>query len=332
MRIGVIGAGAFGTALASLLVGNGHDVRLWVRESELVDIINGSHENTLYLPGIALPPNLKAVGRMEDAADGAELILLAVPSHFLRATAAALAPAMPWSIPVVTVAKGIENGTLLTMSEVLEDVLPVDRHPYIAIVSGPSFAREVAMGQPTSVTVAARWDRIARIVQTTFSSDTFRVYTSFDLVGVQYGGALKNVIAIAAGAAEGLGLGFDARAALITRGLAEITRAAVQRGANPLTLSGLSGMGDLVLTCTGALSRNRELGFALGQGKTLEELQKNRLSVVEGVFTARSANQLADKYGIDMPISRGVYRCLFEGQTIQEAKDELLGRALKSEL
>ena len=332
MRIGVIGAGAFGTALASLLVGNGHDVRLWVREPELVDIINGSHENTLYLPGIALPPNLKAVGRMEDAADGAELILLAVPSHFLRATAAALAPAMPWSIPVVTVAKGIENGTLLTMSEVLEDVLPVDRHPYIAIVSGPSFAREVAMGQPTSVTVAARWDRIARIVQTTFSSDTFRVYTSFDLVGVQYGGALKNVIAIAAGAAEGLGLGFDARAALITRGLAEITRAAVQRGANPLTLSGLSGMGDLVLTCTGALSRNRELGFALGQGKTLEELQKNRLSVVEGVFTARSANQLADKYGIDMPISRGVYRCLFEGQTIQEAKDELLGRALKSEL
>ena len=332
MRIGVIGAGAFGTALASLLVGNGHDVRLWVREPELVDIINGSHENTLYLPGIALPPNLKAVGRMEDASDGAELILLAVPSHFLRATAAALAPAMPWSIPVVTVAKGIENGTLLTMSEVLEDVLPVDRHPYIAIVSGPSFAREVAMGQPTSVTVAARWDRIARIVQTTFSSDTFRVYTSFDLVGVQYGGALKNVIAIAAGAAEGLGLGFDARAALITRGLAEITRAAVQRGANPLTLSGLSGMGDLVLTCTGALSRNRELGFALGQGKTLEELQKNRLSVVEGVFTARSANQLADKYGIDMPISRGVYRCLFEGQTIQEAKDELLGRALKSEL
>jgi Glycerol-3-phosphate dehydrogenase len=332
MRIGVIGAGAFGTALASLLVGNGHDVRLWVREPELVGIINSSHENTLYLPGIVLPPNLKAVGRMEDAADGAELILLAVPSHFLRATAAALAPAMPWNIPVVTVAKGIENGTLLTMSEVLEDVLPVERHPYIAIVSGPSFAREVAMGQPTSVTVAARWDRIARIVQTTFSSDTFRVYTSYDLIGVQYGGALKNVIAIAAGAAEGLGLGFDARAALITRGLAEITRAAVHRGANPLTLSGLSGMGDLVLTCTGALSRNRELGFALGQGKSLEEIQKNRLSVVEGVFTARSANQLADKYGIDMPISRGVYRCLFEGQTIQAAKDDLLGRALKSEL
>ena len=208
----------------------------------------------------------------------------------------------------------------------------MERHPYIAIVSGPSFAREVAMGQPTSVTVAARWDRIARIVQTTFSSDTFRVYTSYDLIGVQYGGALKNVIAIAAGAAEGLGLGFDARAALITRGLAEITRAAVHRGANPLTLSGLSGMGDLVLTCTGALSRNRELGFALGQGKSLEEIQKNRLSVVEGVFTARSANQLADKYGIDMPISRGVYRCLFEGQTIQAAKDDLLGRALKSEL
>ena len=331
MRIAVIGAGAFGTALASLLAHKHHEVRLWAREPELIPAINAAHENALYLAGIALPPSLAAVGALDEAVAGAELVLLAVPSHFLRDLAGKLAPSLPPHIPIVTVAKGIENGTLLTMSEVLEDVLPVERHPYIAIVSGPSFAREVAEGQPTSVTVAARWERIARSVQTALSTDMFRVYTSVDLIGVQYGGALKNVIAIAAGAAEGLGFGFNARAALITRGLAEITRAAVQRGANPMTLSGLSGMGDLVLTCTGTLSRNRELGVAIGQGKSLEELQKNRLSVVEGVFTAKSACQLADKYDIDMPISRGVHRVLFEGQSPRAAMEELLSRALKSE-
>lgn len=331
MRIAVIGAGAFGTALAALLAGNDHDVRLWVREPELVDIVNSSHENTMYLPGIALPPSLLAVGDMGAAVRDAQMVLLAVPSHFLRDTAKRLEPLLPANIPLVTVAKGIENETLLTMSEVLEDVLPVERHPYIAIVSGPSFAREVAMKQPTSVTVASRWDYIARLVQTAFSTDTFRVYTSYDLMGVQYGGALKNVIAIAVGAAEGLGYGYDTRAALITRGLAEITRAAVQRGANPLTLSGLAGMGDLVLTCTGALSRNRELGAALGQGKSLEELQRNRLSVVEGVFTAKSAYQLSERHHIDMPISRGVYSVLFGGVSLKDAIGALRGRALKSE-
>lgn len=331
MRISVIGAGAFGTALANLIARKGHDTRLWARETELVPEINRAHENAMYLPGVALESSLHAVASLDEAVAGAELVLLAVPSHGLRAIATALAPALPLNIPIVTVAKGIENDTLLTMSEVLEDVLPVERHPYIAIVSGPSFAREVAEGQPTSVTVAARWGRIARLVQTAFSNDVFRVYTSFDLVGVQYGGALKNVIAIAAGAAEGLGFGFNARAAIITRGLAEITRAAVHRGANPMTLSGLSGMGDLVLTCTGALSRNRALGQAIGQGKTLEELQRDRLTVAEGVVTAKAARQLADKYDIDMPISRGVHRVLFEGQTPKDAMDELLSRALKSE-
>lgn len=331
MRISVIGAGAFGTALANLLAHKGHEVRLWAREPELVPMINAAHENATYLPDMSLAPALRAVGDLGEAASDAELLLLAVPSHGLRDIATRLAPALPPHIPIVTVAKGIENGTLLTMSELLEDVLPVERHPYIAIVSGPSFAREVAEGQPTSVTVAARWERIARLVQTAFSTDVFRVYTSVDLIGVQYGGALKNVIALAAGAAEGLGFGFNAQAALITRGLAEITRAAVQRGANPMTLSGLSGLGDLVLTCTGTLSRNRALGKAIGQGKSLEELQRDRLTVAEGVVTAKSACQLADRYGIDMPISRGVHSVLFEGQSPKEAMEALLARALKSE-
>lgn len=331
MRISVIGAGAFGTALANLLARKGHGVRIWARERELIPEMNGTHENAMYLPGIALAPSLLAVGELDDAAAGAELILLAVPSHGLRDIATRLAPSLPPHIPIVTVAKGIENGTLLTMSELLEDVLPVERHPYIAVVSGPSFAREVAEGQPTSVTVAARWERIGHQVQTALSTDVFRVYTSVDLIGVQYGGALKNVIAIAAGAAEGLGFGFNAQAALITRGLAEITRAAVRRGANPMTLSGLSGLGDLVLTCTGTLSRNRALGKAIGQGRSLEELQRDRLTVAEGVVTAKSACQLADKYDIDMPISRGVHGVLFEGQTPKDAMEALLQRSLKSE-
>lgn len=332
MRIAVIGAGAFGTALAALLAGKAHDVRLWVREPELVEVINRSHENTMYLPGIALPPNLMAVAEKSIAVQDVQMVLLAVPSHFLRETTQQLEHLLPENIPLVTVAKGIENETLLTMSEVMEDVLPIQRHPYIAVVSGPSFAREVAMNQPTSVTVASRWNYIARTIQTAFSTDNFRVYTSYDLMGVQYGGALKNVIAIAVGAAEGLGYGFDTRAALITRGLAEITRAAVQRGANPLTLSGLAGMGDLVLTCTGTLSRNRELGAALGQGKTLEELQRNRLSVVEGVFTAKSAYQLSERFGIDMPISRGVYGVLSGKTALKDAIAALRSRSLKSEL
>ncbi|MDR0965621.1 MAG: NAD(P)-dependent glycerol-3-phosphate dehydrogenase [Myxococcales bacterium] len=331
MRIAVIGAGAFGTALANLLSLKGHDVQLWARESELVPLINAAHENAMYLPGIALAPTLTAFDSLGEASEGAELVLLAVPSHGLRAIAAQLEPSLPPRIPIVTVAKGIENETLFTMSEVLEDVLPVDRHPYIAIVSGPSFAREVAEGQPTSVTVAARWDRIARLVQTAFSNEVLRVYTSIDLIGVQYGGALKNVMAIAVGAAQGLGFGFNGQAALITRGLAEITRAAVQHGANPMTLSGLSGMGDLVLTCTGTLSRNRELGMALGQGRTLEELQKNRLTVAEGVCTAKSARQIAERDGIDMPISCAVHRVLFEGQSPRAALGDLLSRPLKAE-
>jgi len=332
MRVGVVGAGAFGTALSSLLAGREHTVSLWAFEAEVSRAINERHENPAYLPGIALPPSLRATSELEEAVSGAELVLLAVPSHVSRDIARRLLPVLPANIPIVTVAKGIENETLLTMTEVLEDVLPVERHPYLAVLSGPSFAHEVAERLPTAVTVASLWERLAREVQQTFSTERFRVYTSTDVVGVQFGGALKNVVAIGAGCAEGLGFGLNTRAALITRGLAEITRAAVRRGANPMTLSGLSGMGDLVLTCTGALSRNREVGLALGRGERLEEVLGGKRSVAEGVKTAVSACQLADRLGIELPISREVYRILYEGKPARQAVVDLMTRELKPEL
>jgi glycerol-3-phosphate dehydrogenase (NAD(P)+) len=260
------------------------------------------------------------------------MVVMASPSHAARDVARQICPLLPANVPIVTVAKGIENGTLLTVTEVLEDVLPIERHPYLAALSGPSFAHEVAQRQPTLVTVASVWERLAREVQRAFATDTFRVYTSTDVIGVQYGGALKNVVAIAAGCVDGLGFGLNTRAALITRGLAEISRAAVRRGGNPMTLSGLAGMGDLVLTCTGELSRNRQVGLALGRGERLADVLRDRRSVAEGVKTALSACQLADKLGIEMPIAREVYRILYEEKPARRAVVDLMSRELKPEL
>jgi glycerol-3-phosphate dehydrogenase (NAD(P)+) len=332
MRVGVVGAGAFGTAVASLLAGRDHRVTLWALEPEVVRAVEERHENPLFLPGIALPESLSATGDLLGCVSDAEMVVMASPSHVIREVAQRVQPALPPNIPIVTIAKGIEQGSLQTMTEVLEDVLPVERHPYLAVLSGPSFAREVAERLPTAVTVASLWERLAREVQRAFSTDKFRVYTSTDVVGVQFGGALKNVVAIAAGCADGLGFGLNTRAALITRGLAEITRAAVRRGANPVTLSGLSGLGDLVLTCTGELSRNRQVGFALGRGEKLEDVLRDRRSVAEGVKTAVSACQLADKLGIEMPISREVYRILYESKPARLAVVDLMTRELKPEI
>ncbi|MBI5546643.1 MAG: NAD(P)-dependent glycerol-3-phosphate dehydrogenase [Deltaproteobacteria bacterium] len=331
MRVAVIGAGAFGTSLSGCLASNGHAVRLWAREPEIVPAVNERHQNPLYLAGIPLPAEVIATDDQAEAVHGAEMVVLAAPSHATRDVAASLKSLLPPNIPIVTVAKGIENETLLTMTEVLEDVFPVERHPYLAVLSGPSFAKEVALRLPTAVTVASLWERLAREVQKAFSTDRFRVYTSTDVVGVQLGGALKNVVAIAAGCADGLGFGLNARAALITRGLAEITRAAVRRGANPMTLAGLSGLGDLVLTCTGELSRNRQLGLALGQGVKLSEALKDKRTVAEGVKTATSAVHLADKIGIELPIAREVYRILFEDKPARQAVVDLMTRELKPE-
>ncbi|HZA50573.1 MAG TPA: NAD(P)H-dependent glycerol-3-phosphate dehydrogenase [Myxococcaceae bacterium] len=332
MRAAVIGSGTFGTACASALAGNCDQVWLWGRDPELVQAIVTRQENPTYLPGVALPANVHATVDLQEALTRAELVVAATPSHAAREVMTRAAPHVPPHVPVVTVTKGIENDTLKTMSEVLEDCLPESVHPYLAVLSGPSFAKEIVQRMPTVVTVAAHWERVAQHVQRAFQTETFRVYTSKDLVGVQYGGALKNVIAIAAGISDGLGFGHNARAALITRGLAEITRAAVRAGANPLTLSGLAGLGDLVLTCTGELSRNRQVGLALGRGRTLSQVLGETRQVAEGVKTARSARDLAQKIGVEMPICQQVYAITHENKNPKAAVVELMTRAPKPEL
>ena len=331
MRATVIGSGSFGTACATVLAHN-CDVTLWGREPHLIDEINRTRQNATYLPGFTLPERVHATSDLEAALAGAELVIVAVPSQATRDVVKRAAPYLPHHVPICTVAKGIENDTLMTMTEVLEDCLPEDHHPYIAVLSGPSFAKEMMARMPTVVTVAANWERIAKRVQACFQTDRFRVYTSRDVIGVQYGGALKNVIAIAAGISDGLGFGHNARAGIITRGLAEITRAAVRCGANPLTLSGLSGMGDLVLTCTGELSRNRTVGFQLGRGRTLQDILREMKQVAEGVKTAKSARDLSEKIGVELPICDQVYSITHEGKDPKAAVVELMTRTPKAEL
>jgi glycerol-3-phosphate dehydrogenase (NAD(P)+) len=332
MRASVIGSGSFGTALANVLAVNCEHVGLWGREADLVEAINTRHENPTYLPGIPISPQVRATGSLQEALEGAELVVLATPSHAMREVVAKALPYLPRGAPIVTVAKGIENETLLTMTEVLEDCLPEEHHPYIAVLSGPSFAKELAQRLPTVVTIASHWDKVALRCQKALQTETFRSYTSNDVVGVQYGGALKNVIAIAAGIADGLGMGHNARAALITRGLAEITRLAVRKGGNPLTLSGLSGMGDLVLTCTGELSRNRHVGMELGRGRSLADVLGDMKQVAEGVKTAKSARDLSRKLGVELPICDQVYAIAYEGKSARAAVVELMTRQPKSEL
>lgn len=332
MRAAVIGGGSWGTALASVLGQKGHEVVVWAFEPDVARDLSARHENVRYLPGIALPASVRGTGDLEEALHGAELVVAVSPSHVTRLVMAKAAPHLPPHVPIVCATKGIENDTLMTMSEVLEDVLPPERHPYLAFLSGPSFAQEVARGLPTAVVVAARWERLARQVQQAFAVPTFRVYTSPDVVGVEFGGALKNVIAIAAGVSDGLGFGHNARSGMITRGLAEITRLAVRRGANPMTLSGLSGMGDLVLTCTGELSRNRQVGLRLGQGEPLDQILGSMVQVAEGVRTAKSAHDLALKLDVEMPLCDAVYSALFEGVGAREAVAMLLARELKAEI
>jgi glycerol-3-phosphate dehydrogenase (NAD(P)+) len=332
MRAAVIGAGSFGTALANVLAVNCEEVRLWGREADLMATINARHENQTYLPGIPISERVRATAELAEALDQAELVVSATPSQVTRDVMAKAKAFLPKQVPIVTVSKGIENETLLTMTEVLEDVLPEAYHPYLAVLSGPSFAKELAQRMPTMVTIAANWEKVAVICQKALATDTFRSYTSRDVIGVQIGGALKNVIAIATGIADGLGFGHNARAGIITRGLAEITRMAVRLGANPLTLSGLSGMGDLVLTCTGELSRNRTVGVALGKGRTLPEILGEMNQVAEGVKTAKSARDLSRKTGVELPICEQVYCITHEQKSARAAVVELMGRSLKSEL
>jgi glycerol-3-phosphate dehydrogenase (NAD(P)+) len=332
MKATVIGSGSFGTAMASVLAQNFDEVGLWGRDPSLVEALNTRHENPTYLPGLALSPRLKATTSLEEALRGSELVVCAAPSHATREVIGKALPYLPRHVPVVTVTKGIENGTLLTMTELLEEALPEEFHPYLAVLSGPSFAKELALKMPTAVTIASHWDKVALRCQKAFQTDYFRTYTSHDVVGVQYGGALKNVIAIASGCADGLGLGHNARAGIITRGLAELSRIAVRRGANPLTLSGLSGMGDLVLTCTGELSRNRKVGIELGKGRALAQVLGDMKQVAEGVKTAQSAKDLSEKLGVELPICRQVYDITYQGKSPKAAVVELMTRQPKHEL
>jgi len=329
MRCSVVGAGAWGTALADLLTRNGHEVLLWAYEPDVVESINKKHENVRFLGGNSLAPALKATGDIERAVDGAELITLATPSHVTRSIVRSAAKSMNRSAPIVVASKGIEKGTLSLMTEVAEQEIA---GATVVALSGPSFAKEVVSCQPTAVVVASGDEGAAAIAQRAFSSAYFRAYTHTDVIGVELGGALKNVMAVATGIAEGLGLGFNARAALVTRGLAEMTRLGLALGAEQSTFAGLAGLGDLVLTCTGSLSRNRAVGVEVGKGKTLDEVLRGKETVAEGVVTAQSARELAAREGVEMPIVDTVNRVLFEGQPARSAIAALMTRELRAEV
>lgn len=328
----VFGAGSFGTALAAVLANNFDEVALWGRDAGALERLNATHENAAYLPGLPVPVNVRGVADLAAAAEGASIVVVATPAQASRAFLKDAAAVLPTHVPIVSAAKGIETDTLLTMTEVLEACLPEALHPHVAVLSGPSFAKEMMQRLPTVVTVASRFERTAAEAQRAFHSDFFRTYTSTDVVGVQIGGSLKNVIAIAAGMSDGLGLGHNARTAIVTRGLAEITRIAVRMGANPLTLSGLAGLGDLVLTCTGELSRNRALGISLGRGQRVDTFLRELHQVVEGVSTAKSARDLSAKLGVELPICQQVYEVAWEGKAPRAAAAALMSRAPKSEL
>jgi glycerol-3-phosphate dehydrogenase (NAD(P)+) len=324
----VVGAGAWGTALADLLARNGHCVHLWAREADVVASIASSQENRRFLAGVRLAAEIQPNHDVTDAVRGAALIVYAPPSEHFREVVRASAPAVDAGATIAVASKGLEPETLDVMTAVAADELP--GRPVVAL-SGPSFAAEVAARQPTAVVAAGRDETATTFVQRVLSSGEFRVYTHDDALGVELGGALKNVMAVATGICEGLGLGFNSRAALITRGLAEMTRLGVALGAQPATFAGLAGMGDLVLTCTGALSRNRSLGVAIGKGQTLAEAMAGKETVAEGVTTAKSALRLARKVDVDMPIVAGVHRILFEGQPARESIADLMERELRSE-
>jgi glycerol-3-phosphate dehydrogenase (NAD(P)+) len=327
VKIAVLGAGSWGTALAAHLGRSGHDVRLWARSPSQAAAITRAGENTAYLPGIPLPA-VQATAALDQAADAAEAVLVVVPSAFCRDVYRRVRPALGRDTVLVSATKGLELATLQRMTEVAAEECP--GHP-LAVLSGPSFALEVAQGQPTTVVVASTAQEVAEAVQRAVSSRTFRAYSSQDVIGVELAGSLKNVIAIATGIVSGLGYGHNTVAALITRGLAEITRLAVALGARPDTLAGLAGLGDLVLTCTGHLSRNRGLGEALGRGASLEEAQREVLTVAEGVRTTLAACALADRAGVEMPIAAQMRAVLHEGKPPRAAVEELMLRSLKRE-
>ena len=331
-EVGVIGAGAWGTALAIHAARMGHPTVLWAYENEVVAQIEDHRENKTYLPGFALPAGLRATDDLARAVRCSKILLTVMPTPHVARIATAMLPYLTDDHAIVSCSKGIDNESLETVNEVFERVLPRRLHLSLAYLSGPSFAAEVAAGMPSAVTIAAIDRSTAKYVQKALSSERLRCYTSNDVIGVELGGALKNVMAIAVGAADGLGFGHNARAGLITRGLAEITRMAVKKGGNPLTMQGLAGMGDLVLTCTGDLSRNRSVGIRLGKGESIGDILASMTAVAEGVLTAKSAHRLAEKLRVDAPICEHTYQVIYEGLPPRAALEGLMTRPLKDEL
>lgn len=328
MRCAVIGAGAWGTAIADRLGRNGHAVRLWAREADVVESVNSSHENQHFLAGFTLSERVQATNDMVEALSGAVLVIYAAPSHVLRSVVRSGAGAVDSSAVLAVASKGIERESLALMTDVVAQESPA--HPTVAF-SGPSFAAEVVAQQPTAIVAASTSPAAAAFLQLAASAPVLRVYTTDDVVGVELGGALKNVMAVATGILEGLGMGFNPRAALITRGLAEMSRLGVALGAHPETFAGLAGVGDLVLTCTGSLSRNRAVGVAIGEGQTLEQALAGKDTVAEGVLNAQSALALARKAGIEMPIVEATHRILFDGTPPTQAIADLMSRELRAE-
>jgi len=330
-RLAILGGGSWGTALAIVLAPKFEQTRLWVFEPDLAERMSVTRVNDVFLPGFQLPEEVEITGAPEAAVAGAGVVLGVMPSHHARAVYSRVLSALDPSMVLVSATKGIENGSLRRMSEVIQEVVRPKFEPRVAVLSGPTFAREVARGEPTAVVAASVDGGLAECIQTVFSGPSFRVYASTDPVGVEIGAALKNIIAIGAGVCHGLGLGSNTTAALITRGLAEVTRLAVSLGGKQQTLAGLAGLGDLVLTCTGELSRNRMVGLELAKGRKLDEIIGNMKMVAEGVQTTFAAVELASRQGVEVPIIQQMYQMLRLGKPPGEAVRELMERSLKAE-
>ncbi len=328
-KVGVLGAGSWGTALALLLFNNGHDVTVWSINKSEVEMLQTERENKSKLPGVILPEAMKFTNDLEEGMKDKDFLVLAVPSIFTRSTARSMKPFIKEGQIIVNVAKGIEETTLMTLSEQIEEELP---EADVAVLSGPSHAEEVGRGLPTICVVGARTRETAEFLQNAFMTQVFRVYTSSDVLGIELGGSLKNVIALAAGIADGLGYGDNTKAALITRGITEITRLGVKMGGKMESFAGLTGIGDLIVTCASVHSRNRKAGYLMGQGKTMQEAMDEVKMVVEGVYSAKTAIALAHKYEVSMPIIEQVNAILFENKPADEAVKELMIREGKSEL
>lgn len=330
-RIAIIGAGNWGTALAVVAARKGHAVRLWSRNLSVVTSINASRSNALYLPDCVMPPAVVATTEFDAALNGAEFVVLAAPSHVTRELVSRMLPNLSSEMIFVSATKGIEIETGKRMSQVIDDVVGARFKPGFVSLSGPSFANEVVAGHPTAIVAASTGASERQLVQTELSFENLRIYTNDDVVGTELGGSVKNVMAIAAGMVAGLGFGTNSIAALITRGLAEMSRLALREGARVETMMGLAGLGDLVLTCTGSLSRNRHVGYELGKGRTLAQITQDMKGIAEGVKTTTAVSRLAARLGVEMPITSQVQAVLYEGKSVGEAAAELMSRPLRDE-